>query len=84
MFFALFPLSILLYATPIIFLVLFGISLYRYISAKKKNKVAPDTFSNSEIQKRKIMLIVMSVIAGVITVIVIGFIALLYMAVAFM
>lgn len=84
MFDPLFPLSILLYATPIISFVLFGISLYRYISANKQNKVAPGTFSNTQIKKRKIMLIVMSVIAGVLMVIIIGFIALLSMAVAFM
>lgn len=71
-------------AIPIILIALFGVSLYRYISAKKQNKVVPGTFSDAEIKKRKIMLIVLSVIAGVLAVIVVGFIALMFMAVAFM
>lgn len=76
--------DIFFFAIPIILMVLFGISLYRYVSAKKQNKVALGTFSDVEIKKRKIMLIVLSVIAGVLAVIVIGFIALMFMAVAFM
>ena len=76
--------DIFFFAIPIILMVLFGISLYRYVSAKKQNKVAPGTFSDVEIKKRKIMLIVLSVIAGVLAVIVVGFLALLFMAVAFM
>lgn len=76
--------DIIFFAIPIILIALFGISLYRYISAKKQNKSVPGTFSDAEIQKRKIMLIVLSVIAGVLAVIVLGFIALLFMAVAFM
>ena len=76
--------DIIFFAIPNILIALFGISLYRYISAKKQNKSVPGTFSNAEIIKRKIMLIVLSVIAGVLAVIVLGFIALLFMAVAFM
>lgn len=76
--------DIFFFAIPIILVALFGVSLYRYISAKKQNKMAPGTFSDAEIKKRKIMLIVLSVIAGALAVIVIGFIALMFMAVAFM
>ena len=76
--------DIFFFAIPIILIALFGVSLYRYISAKKQNKVAPGTFSDAEIKKRKIMLIVLSVIAGVLAVLVVGFIALMFMAVAFM
>lgn len=76
--------DIFFFAIPIILIALFGVSLYRYISAKKQNKVAPGTFSDAEIKKRKIMLFVLSVIAGVLAVIVVGFIALMFMAVAFM
>ena len=76
--------DIFFFAIPIILIALFGVSLYRYISAKKQNKVAPGTFSDAEIKKSKIMLIVLSVIAGVLAVIVVGFIALMFMAVAFM
>ena len=76
--------DIFFFAIPIILIALFGVSLYRYISAKKQNKMAPGTFSDAEIKKRRIMLIVLSVIAGALAVIVIGFIALMFMAVAFM
>lgn len=76
--------DIFFFAIPIILIALFGVSLYRYISAKKQNKAAPGTFSDAEIKKRKIMLIVLSVLAGVLAAIVIGFIALMFMAVAFM
>ena len=76
--------DILFFSIPIILIALFGISVYRYVSAKKQNKVAPGTFSDDEIKKRKIMLIVLSVITAVLAAIVIGFIVLLFMAVAFM
>ena len=76
--------DILFFSIPIILIALFGISVYRYVSAKKQNKVAPGTFSDDEIKKRKIMLIVLSVITAVLVAIVIGFIVLLFMAVAFM
>ncbi len=76
--------DIIFFAIPVILIALFGISLYRYISAKKQNKAVPGTFSDSEIIKRKTMLIVLSVIAGILAIIVVGFMALLFMAVAFM
>ena len=72
------------FAIPIILIALFGISLYRYISARKQNKVAPGTFSDAEIKNRKELLIAFSVIAGVLAAIVIGIIVLMFMAVAFM
>lgn len=74
----------LFFGMPAILIVLFCISLYRYVSAKKKNKAVPGTFADDEIKKRKTMLIVLSVVAGVLTVVVVGFIILLFMAVAFM
>ena len=74
--------GILFFAIPGILIILFGISLYRYISAKKHNKQIPGTFSPEEIKKRKIFLIVISVIAGLLTTVVIGFMVLLFIAVA--
>lgn len=76
--------DILFFGIPAILILLFGISLYRYLSAKKQNKEVPGSFSDSEMKKRKIMLIILSVISGVLAVIVIGFIALLFMVVAYM
>lgn len=76
--------DILFFGIPAILLLLFGISLYRYTSAKKENREQPGTHSPEEMKKRKLLLIVLSVIAGVLVAVVIGFIALLFMAVAFM
>ena len=76
--------DVIFFAVPAILLVFFAISLYRYISAKRENEETPDTFSAEEIKKRKIILIVASIIAATLVAIVIGFIAMLFMAVAFM
>ena len=76
--------DILFFGIPAILLVLFGISVYRYVSARRANAAQPGTYPDREIQSRKVMLIVMSVIAGALAAVVIGFIALLFMAVAFM
>ncbi len=76
--------DILFFAIPAILIILFGISLYRYVSAKKKNKKVPGTFSDEEMKKRKIVFIIFSIVSGVLAVVVIGFSVLLYMAVAFM
>ncbi len=72
------------YAIPVVLIVLFGISLYRYIYAKKQNKKAPGTFSPEEIKTRKIFLIVCSVIVVALLAVVIGFVVLLSRAVAYM
>lgn len=76
--------SVLLFGIPTLSLVLFFISLYRYVSAKRKNKRTPDTFSEAEIGARKMMLVIFSVITGVLLAILIGLTVLLYLAVAFM
>lgn len=76
--------DILFFAIPAILVLLFGISLYRYISAKERNKKSPGTFSEKEIKMRKVLLIIFSVIAGVLAAVVIGLIILLYLAVAYM
>lgn len=76
--------NILFFAIPIALIALYGVSLYRYRSAKNQNKTAPGTFSDSEIKKRKTVLTVLSVMTGILVAVVIGFIALMYMAVAFM
>ncbi len=76
--------DVLFFAIPSVLILLFGISMYRYLSAKKQNKKVPGTFSPEEIQKRKIIFIILSVVTGIFLAVVIGFIALLFMAVAFM
>ncbi|MBQ3613801.1 MAG: hypothetical protein II989_06885, partial [Bacteroidales bacterium] len=64
--------------------IFFGISLFRYCYAKHKNKRTPGTYSPEQMNSRKIFLIVASIIAGILAVVVLVFIGLLMMAVAFM
>ena len=74
----------LYFSIPAITLILWGVSLYKYLSAKKANKKVPGTISEDELKRRKTMLIVTSVIAAVLVAVIIGFIGLLFLAVAFM
>ena len=74
----------LYYIIPAAAVLLFGISLFRYCYAKHKNKRTPGTYSEEQMKSRKICLIVASVIAGILAVVVLAFIGLLMMAVAFM
>ena len=76
--------SILFLAIPAVLIVLFGVCLYRYISAKRQNKNVPDTFPPEEIKKREIFLIVSSVLLGVFAAVVMGVMVLLFLAIAFM
>lgn len=76
--------DILFFAIPAVLLTLLGISIYRYVSAKKKNQKTPGAFSPNVLITRKIIMIITAVITGVLLIIVIGFILLLLFAVAFM
>ena len=76
--------SALYYIIPAAALIFFGVSLFRYHYAKYKNKRTPGTYSPDQIKSRKICLIVSSIIAGILDVVVLAFIGLLMMAVAFM
>ena len=63
----------LFFAIPLFFTVLWGISISRYRSAKKQNRKEPGTVPAEEIKKRKIRLIVLSIITGALLAVVIGF-----------
>ena len=74
----------LFFAIPTISAGAFGVSLYRYLSAKKKNKLSPGTLSAEDMAKRKTALIVWGIIAGILVAMVVGIIVLLFTAIAFM
>ncbi len=74
----------LFYVIPIAIVAFFGVSLFRYIYAKIKNKKIPGTYQDREIKNRLILLILSSVMAGALVAIVIGFIILLSLAIAYM
>lgn len=76
--------QILFYAIPIGLIALLVFVCKRYRSAKRQNEAAPGTFTDKEIKKRKTAMIVVTVIVGAILTVVLGFTALLYLAVAFM
>lgn len=76
--------SALYYIIPLFAVLFFGISLFRYHYAKFQNKRKPGTYSEAQIKSRKIWLIVSAVVAGILAVVVLAFIGLLMMAVAFM
>lgn len=69
---------------PIIVTILFGISIFNYCYAKNKNKKTPGTYSEQELSRRRISLIVFSVIFGILALFIISAIILLGMAVAYM
>lgn len=76
--------DVFFFAIPAVILALFGVSLYRYLHAKRENKKAPNSFTPEEMNRRGIFLAVSSIIAGALLLVVIGFTALMFMAVAFM
>ena len=76
--------QILFYALPIGLIALLVIVCKRYKSAKRQNEAVPGTFTDKEINKRKTVMIIVSVIVGSILTVVLGFTVLLFMAVAFM
>ncbi len=73
--------AFLFFIIPLLLIGLWISSLLRYTSAKKD---APGTHTEKEIKKRKLIFILLSVVTGVVVAIVIGFMALMLMAVAYM
>lgn len=74
----------LFFGVPIAAVLFFGVSLWRFLSAKGANKKAPGTYTEKQLAALRLVLILASVIAGVICAIVVGFICLMFMAVAYM
>ena len=72
------------YALPVAAVALFIVSLVRYIRARRANRRAPDTYNKRQMTDRLVWLIVTGVITGVMLLMIIGFMLLLMMAVAFM
>ena len=73
-----------IYTVPVAAIVFFIVSLCNYISAKKKYAVEQNEFNERRKNATKTLLIVSSVIMGVLLTVVLGFMALMFMAVAYM
>ena len=71
-------------AAPIAAIVFLVLSICRYASAKKQERQQPGSVSPEELKRRKVLLILASILSGVFLVIVLGFMALMFLAVAFM
>lgn len=76
--------EILYFAIPSLFLLFFIVSLCLYTSAKIKNKRKTGSVDESRVKLFKILLIISSIIVGVILVVLVSFIALMFLAVAYM
>ncbi len=74
----------LFYGIPAAAILFFAVSLFLYCHGRHRNKVHPGSVSAETMRMRKIVLIVSAVIAGIFAAVVLGFAALLFMAVAFM
>lgn len=74
----------LLFLIPALLILSFAITLYRYRTALKQNEQNPETFSPEEIKTRKTWFIVCAVAAGVVVFSLLGFGALVFLAVQFM
>ena len=76
--------SIFFFLIPFATIAFFVVSLCNYISAKKNFKLEQTEENGAEVKKSRVMLIVSSVIMGVLLAIVISFMALMFVAVAYM
>ena len=74
----------LTYALPAVAVVLFAISLVRYIRARRANRRVPDTYNKWQMTSRLVWLIVTGAITGTMVLMIVGFVLLLMTAVAFM
>lgn len=76
--------ELVLYGLPVAIVIFFIVSLVRFMAAKSKNRKAEGTFSAEEMKKRKVTLIVASILAAALLLFIIGLIALMFLAVAYM
>ena len=72
------------YAIPIASLIFFILSLYWFLSVRRKNKLEPGSIDAQTLKNKKIIFILASVIFGIMVAIVIALIVLISMAVSFM
>lgn len=76
--------TVLFFLIPLVFLFLFVFSLCRFLIARAKNKKQPGTYTPAQMKSRKVFLMVSSILLGLLLLVVVGFIALLFMAIAYM
>ena len=77
-------LGYLFFCLPVLAIVLFLVSLWDYRKANRGAQVDPDSITKERLRGKRILTIVLGIIAGCMTLGMVGLIALVYMAVAFM
>jgi len=75
---------ILLELVPILLLILLALGIYLYVSAKRANKKAPDTFSHEIMKRRRAFLIASCALFLFFVALMIGIIAVVSNSIAFM
>ena len=73
-----------LFGLPIAAEAFLGISIFRFISAKVKNKRVPYSYTDKQIKTRLILLIASAAIFLTLMAVIIGFIILLFSSIAYM
>lgn len=76
--------EILYFAIPLAFVIFFIVSLCLYVCAKIRNKKKAGTVEESRVKLYKMLLIISGIIVGVLAAVEISFIAIMFMAVAYM
>ena len=74
----------LFWGVPIFSVLWFAVSLYRFSIAKHRIKHGRQQYSDAEMKRRKIQLIISSVLFGIVALIALALMGLLLLAVAFM
>lgn len=75
---------ILFFSPPVVTMVLFLASLRDYRKAKRMAQADPGSIAREKLKNKRTLTIVLGVIAGCLTLSLVGLMALVYMAVAFM
>ena len=74
----------LFWGLPIFSVLWFAVALFRYLTAKRQIKRGKRQYSEADMKRRKLQLIISSVLFGVVAVIAVSLFVLLLLAVAFM
>ncbi len=73
-----------LFGLPIAAEAFLAVSIFRFVSAKVKNKRVPNSYTDKQIKTRLILLIVSAAIFLTLIAVIIGFVLLLFSAIAYM
>ncbi len=74
----------LFFALPVAVPVFLIVSICMYVYAKRANKKQPGTFSPEQLRTRRIVMIIAAAVSGVLLAVAIGFVILMFLAIAYM